>query len=73
MSTTYRPDHPAGLPIGEGWVDVDSTAEVRFPYTGELVADAPVGSRERRNKRSRMPLSYVSGWLRPRRTPVVPP
>ncbi len=46
MSTTYRPDHPAGLPIGDGWVDVDSTAEVRFPYTGELVADAPVGSRE---------------------------
>ncbi len=44
MSTTYRPDHPDGLPIGEGWVTVDDTAEVHFPYTGELVAEAPVGS-----------------------------
>ncbi len=46
MSSMYRPDHPAGLPIGEGWVAVESTAEVRFPYTGELVAAAPVGTSE---------------------------
>ncbi len=71
MSTTYRPDHPAGLPIGEGWVAVDTTAEVRFPYTDELVADAPVGTSEQRHKRSRMPSSCDSAWARSRRTPVV--
>ena len=36
--------HPAGLPIGEEWVPGASTASVRFPFTGELVAEAPVGS-----------------------------
>jgi acyl-CoA reductase-like NAD-dependent aldehyde dehydrogenase len=43
-STTYTPDHPAGLPVGEGWIDPGSTAPVHFPYTGELVAQAPVGT-----------------------------
>jgi acyl-CoA reductase-like NAD-dependent aldehyde dehydrogenase len=34
---------PAGLPIGESWVDAPSTAPVIFPYDGSTVADAPVG------------------------------
>ncbi len=55
MSTTYRPDHPAGLPIGDGWVDVDSTAEVRFPYTGEPSPTRRSDRGSGRNKRSRMP------------------
>ncbi|HET7901571.1 MAG TPA: aldehyde dehydrogenase family protein, partial [Candidatus Nanopelagicales bacterium] len=40
----YTPEHPAGLPVGDGWVDVDETATVTFPFTGEVVAPAPVGS-----------------------------
>jgi acyl-CoA reductase-like NAD-dependent aldehyde dehydrogenase len=34
---------PAGLPIGESWVEAPSTAPVIFPYDGSTVADAPVG------------------------------
>lgn len=34
---------PAGLPIGESWVEPPSTAPVVFPYDGSTVADAPVG------------------------------
>ncbi|MTD14706.1 aldehyde dehydrogenase family protein [Nakamurella sp. YIM 132087] len=38
------PDHPSGLPIGEGWrTDLD-TADVVFPYDGTVVAQAPVGT-----------------------------
>jgi acyl-CoA reductase-like NAD-dependent aldehyde dehydrogenase len=36
-------DHPDGLPIGDGWLPAPSTAEVRFPYDGSVVATAPVG------------------------------
>ena len=43
-TTTYTPDHPAGLPVGEDWVDPGASAPVHFPYTGELVAEAPVGT-----------------------------
>jgi len=39
----YEPDHPAGLPVGGGWVLTERTAEVRFPYDGTLVAKTPVG------------------------------
>jgi acyl-CoA reductase-like NAD-dependent aldehyde dehydrogenase len=35
--------YPAGLPIGEVWVDVPSTQPVIFPYDGSTVTDAPVG------------------------------
>ncbi|RKT79592.1 acyl-CoA reductase-like NAD-dependent aldehyde dehydrogenase [Terracoccus luteus] len=38
-----RLDHPDGLPIGDGWLSAPSTAEVRFPYDGSVVATAPVG------------------------------
>lgn len=38
--------HPAGLPIGEEWVPVSSSSPVWFPFTGELVAESPVGSTE---------------------------
>ncbi|MGW6199767.1 aldehyde dehydrogenase family protein [Kribbella sp. NPDC055110] len=34
---------PAGLPIGETWVEAPSTAPVIFPYDGSTVAHAPVG------------------------------
>ncbi|WP_371403518.1 aldehyde dehydrogenase family protein [Kribbella sp. NBC_00662] len=37
---------PAGLPIGEAWVDAPATAPVIFPYDGSTVADAPVGDVE---------------------------
>lgn len=35
--------YPAGLPIGEAWVDAPSTEPVIFPYDGSTVSDAPVG------------------------------
>ncbi|MFD7160945.1 aldehyde dehydrogenase family protein [Kribbella sp. NPDC059898] len=34
---------PAGLPIGESWIETPATAPVIFPYDGSTVADAPVG------------------------------
>jgi acyl-CoA reductase-like NAD-dependent aldehyde dehydrogenase len=37
---------PAGLPIGEAWVEALATAPVIFPYDGSTVADAPVGDVE---------------------------
>jgi acyl-CoA reductase-like NAD-dependent aldehyde dehydrogenase len=46
MTGLHRIAHPAGLPIGEEWVPAASTTEVRFPFSGELVAEAPVGSTE---------------------------
>ncbi|WP_433159757.1 aldehyde dehydrogenase family protein [Kribbella sp. CA-247076] len=38
--------YPAGLPIGETWVDAPSTEPVIFPYDGTTVTDAPVGDVE---------------------------
>jgi acyl-CoA reductase-like NAD-dependent aldehyde dehydrogenase len=46
MTSTYTPEHPAGLPVGDGWVDVQETAPVTFPFTGETVAQAPIGTSE---------------------------
>jgi acyl-CoA reductase-like NAD-dependent aldehyde dehydrogenase len=37
---------PAGLPIGEAWVEAPATTPVIFPYDGSTVADAPVGDVE---------------------------
>ncbi len=37
------PQLPAGLPVGETWEVTPATAEVRFPYDGSVVAEAPVG------------------------------
>ncbi|WP_232662057.1 aldehyde dehydrogenase family protein [Pseudonocardia sp. TRM90224] len=34
---------PEGLPIGEGWTPA-AKADVRFPYDGSVVAQAPVGT-----------------------------
>ncbi|GAB2616689.1 aldehyde dehydrogenase family protein [Kribbella endophytica] len=34
---------PAGLPIGESWVEAPTTAPVHFPYDGSAIAQAPVG------------------------------
>ena len=39
----YTATHPEGLPVGDGWVPVATTAPVLFPYAGTLVAHAPVG------------------------------
>jgi acyl-CoA reductase-like NAD-dependent aldehyde dehydrogenase len=38
------PEHPAGLPIGDGWITDTGTTEICFPYDGSVVAPAPVGS-----------------------------
>jgi acyl-CoA reductase-like NAD-dependent aldehyde dehydrogenase len=35
--------YPAGLPIGETWVEAPATQPVIFPYDGSTVTDAPVG------------------------------
>jgi acyl-CoA reductase-like NAD-dependent aldehyde dehydrogenase len=35
--------YPDGLPVGDGWVPAPASAEVRFPYDGSRVGDAPVG------------------------------
>ncbi|WP_433509078.1 aldehyde dehydrogenase family protein [Nonomuraea sp. CA-143628] len=37
-------DWPGGLPVGDGWVEVEDTAEVVFPYDGSVVTAAPVGT-----------------------------
>ena len=39
----FEPPYPQGLPVGEEWVPVGCTTEVRFPYAGSLVSSAPVG------------------------------
>ena len=44
MTGLHALTHPAGLPIGEEWVPAPSSAPVVFPFSGELVADAPVGT-----------------------------
>ncbi|MEU4607179.1 aldehyde dehydrogenase family protein [Kribbella sp. NPDC023972] len=36
--------YPAGLPIGETWVEAPATEPVIFPYDGSTVTDAPVGN-----------------------------
>jgi acyl-CoA reductase-like NAD-dependent aldehyde dehydrogenase len=35
---------PAGLPIGDGWVETGQTSDVIFPYDGSTVAAAPLGT-----------------------------
>lgn len=42
--TRYVPAHPAGLPVGDGWLGTATTCAVRFPYDGSAVADAPLGT-----------------------------
>jgi acyl-CoA reductase-like NAD-dependent aldehyde dehydrogenase len=37
---------PSGLPVGDGWIAVDQVREIRFPYDGSLVAEAPEGDPE---------------------------
>jgi len=36
--------HPAGLPVGDGWIMTATTAPVRFPYDGSEIGRAPVGT-----------------------------
>lgn len=35
---------PDGLPVGDGWVPVQETTDIVFPYDGSIVAKAPVGT-----------------------------
>ncbi len=37
---------PAGLPVGDGWVETAAARDVVFPYDGTVVAAAPVGTAE---------------------------
>ena len=39
----FAPRWPAGLPVGDGWVDDLPTQDVVFPYDGSPVAPAPLG------------------------------
>lgn len=34
---------PNGLPVGDTWLDAPSTREIRFPFDGSVVAQAPEG------------------------------
>ena len=36
---------PEGLPIGAGWVPVDTHEPVTFPYDGSAIAQAPIGDK----------------------------
>ncbi|WP_370945908.1 aldehyde dehydrogenase family protein [Amycolatopsis sp. cg5] len=38
--------YPEGLPIGESWVSTEDSAPVVFPFTGDVVGQAPVGTAE---------------------------
>ncbi|WP_347352827.1 aldehyde dehydrogenase family protein [Intrasporangium sp.] len=40
----YDPTNPPGLPIGADWVPVPRHAPVTFPFNGEQVGSAPVGT-----------------------------
>lgn len=42
----FLPDYPAGLPIGDSWVEAPQSAEIRFPFDGSVVAISPVGDVE---------------------------
>ena len=37
---------PLGLPVGDGWVQVDESVDVVFPYDGSVIAAAPLGTVE---------------------------
>jgi acyl-CoA reductase-like NAD-dependent aldehyde dehydrogenase len=38
----FSPEYPAGLPVGDTWVETP-TEQIRFPFNGQVVAEAPVG------------------------------
>ncbi|MFM7893210.1 MAG: aldehyde dehydrogenase family protein, partial [Actinomycetota bacterium] len=38
----FSPEYPAGLPVGDAWVKTP-TEQIRFPFNGDVVAEAPVG------------------------------
>ena len=42
--TLFSIPYPAGLPIGERWVDCPEQAEIVFPFDGSPVALSPVGT-----------------------------
>ncbi|WP_116042846.1 aldehyde dehydrogenase family protein [Amycolatopsis palatopharyngis] len=40
----FDPPYPAGLPVGAGWEPAPASTPVVFPFDGQTVAEAPVGS-----------------------------
>ena len=42
-SSSFHPEFPTGLPIGEEWVGAPSAEDVVFPYDGSVIGQAPVG------------------------------
>lgn len=41
--TLFTPPYPDGLPVGEEWVRAPAIGDIRFPYSGDRVASAPLG------------------------------
>lgn len=39
---SFSPPYPTGLPIGDSWVHLPTTAPVSFPYDGQVVAAVPL-------------------------------
>ncbi|WP_328992620.1 aldehyde dehydrogenase family protein [Kribbella sp. NBC_01245] len=39
---SFEPPYPPGLPIGDSWVHLPTTAPVVFPYDGQVVAAVPL-------------------------------
>ena len=37
-NTSFEPEFPAGLPIGDGWAPAPATENVVFPYDGSVIA-----------------------------------
>ncbi|NQV97120.1 MAG: aldehyde dehydrogenase family protein, partial [Acidimicrobiaceae bacterium] len=44
--TLFTPTYPAGLPIGDGWVPTPDESQILFPFTGEMVSTAPLGTKQ---------------------------
>lgn len=42
----FQTPYPAGLPIGASWVPTSDSDPVHFPYNGQVVAYAPIGTAE---------------------------
>ena len=44
--TLFTPTYPDGLPIGDGWVPTPDESQILFPFTGETVSTAPLGTQQ---------------------------
>lgn len=70
----FVPEFPAGLPVGDEWVKTP-TEPIRFPFNGEIVANAPLGDAvlakraiseavEARKSMAKLPSRLRRQWLR---------